>query len=114
METPPKKSFWMVPFTIHATRGLIRDERMRRRTMTLSLLAAVVMLLAGLTVLRSWLDPHAHSWRFILFWFVCAWDTLLVLLLALLDVLLVRAKGRALKRQVREQFSKPNENGKDK
>lgn len=96
----------MVPFTIHATRGLVRDERARRKIMAISLLVAVAMLLAGVTVLRPWLNPHEHPWRFILFWFACAWETLLVLLLALLDLLLVRARARAAKRSVREDFSK--------
>ena len=105
METPPKKSFWMVPFTIHATRGLVRDERSRRKTMAISLLVAVLMLVAGLTFLRPWLNPHEHPWRFILFWFACAWDTLLVLLLALLDVLLIRAQARAAKKAFRQEFS---------
>jgi hypothetical protein len=107
METrPPNKSFWMVPFTIHATRGLLRDAGSRRKTMAISLLVAVVMLVAGLTVLRSWLNPHEHPWRFILFWFACAWDTLLALLLALLDLLLIRAQARAARKTVREEFSK--------
>ncbi len=106
METrPPQKSFWIVPFTIHATRGLLRDERSRRKTMAVSVLVAVVMLVAGFTVLRSWLDPHEHPWRFILFWFACAWETVLVLLLALLDLLLVRAQARAARKAVREQFA---------
>ncbi len=96
----------MVPFTIHATRGLLRDERSRRKTMAISLLVAVVMLVAGLTVLRSWLDPHEHPWRFILFWFACAWDTFLALLLALLDMLLIRAQARAARKAVRGEFSK--------
>ncbi len=105
METrPPNKSFWMVPFTIHATRGLLRDERSRRKTMAISLLFAVVTLVAGLTVLRPWLNPHQHPWRFILFWFTCAWDTILVLLLALLDLLLVRAQARAARRAFRAKF----------
>lgn len=95
----------MVPFTIHATRGLLRDERSRRKTMAISLLVAVVMLVAGLTVLRPWLNPHEHPWRFILFWFACAWDTLLVLLLALLDLLLVRAQTRAARKAFSEEFS---------
>jgi MFS family permease len=106
METePPKKSFWMVPFTVQVTRGLLRDERSRRRTMGISLIIAVAMLAAGLTVLRPWLNPHEHPWRFIFFWFACAWETLLVLLLALLDLLLVRAQARAARRAFREQFS---------
>jgi hypothetical protein len=101
----PPKRFWMVPFSIHATRGLLRDQRSRRKTMAVSLLFAVAMLVLGLTVLRSWLNPHEHPWRFILFWFACAWDTLLALLLALLDLLLIRAQARATKKAFREQFS---------
>lgn|ERR1700674_2472082 len=103
---PPKKSFWMVPFTIHATRGLLRDERSRRKTMAVSLLVAVLMLVGGLTFLRPWLNPHEHPWRFILFWFACAWETILVLLLALLDMLLIRAQARAARKLFREEFSK--------
>lgn len=105
-EEPPKKSFWMVPFTIQVTRGLLRDERSRRRTMGISLLVAVVMLVAGLTVLRPWLNPHEHPWRFIFYWFACAWETLLVLLLALLDLLLVRAQGRAARKAFQEEFAR--------
>lgn len=105
-DRPPKKSFWMVPFTVQVTRGLLRDERSRRRTMGISLLIAVVMLVAGLTVLRPWLNPHEHPWRFIFFWFACAWETLLVLLLALLDLLLVRAHARAARKTLQEEFSR--------
>jgi hypothetical protein len=96
----------MVPFTVHATRGLLRDERSRRKTMAISLLVALLLLVAGLTILRPWLDPHEHPWRFILFWFACAWVTLLVLLLALLDLLLIRAQARAARKLFREEFSK--------
>ena len=96
----------MVPFTIHATRGLLRDERSRRKTMAISLLGAVLMLVAGLTFLRPWLNPHEHPWRFILFWFACAWVTLLVLLLALLDILLIRAQAREARRKFREEISR--------
>ena len=94
----------MVPFTVHATRGLLRDQRSRRRTMAISLIIAVVLMVAGLTVLRPWLDPHEHPWRFILYWLVCAWETVLVLLLALFDLLLVRAQTRATKKLLEEQF----------
>jgi hypothetical protein len=108
METgPPKKSFRVMPFTIHATRGLLRDQRARRKTMAISLGIALVLLVAGLTVLRPWLDPHEHPWRFILFWLVCAWETLLVLLLALFDMLLIRAQARAARKAFREGFSEP-------
>jgi hypothetical protein len=105
MDTPPPdKKLRMVSFTVHATRGLLRDERARRRTMALALLAAVSMLVAGLTVLRPWLNPHEHPWRFMLYWFLCAWDTLLVLLLALLDMLLIRAQARTAQKAFRAEF----------
>lgn len=96
----------MAPFAIQVTRGLLRDERSRRKTMGISLLIVVIMLTAGLTVLRPWLNPHEHPWRFIFFWFACAWETILVLLLALLDLLLLRAQARAARRAFQEEVSK--------
>jgi hypothetical protein len=105
METrPPKKSFWMVPFTIHATRGLLRDQRSRRTAMAVSLVGALALLIAGLTILRPWLDPHEHPWRFILYWLACAWETILMLLLAVLDLLLVRAQARAARKAIVREF----------
>lgn len=98
----------MVPFTVHATRGLVRDQQSRRKTLTISLIIAVVLLVAGLTVLRPWLDPHEHPWRFILYWLVCAWEIVLVLLLALFDLLMVRAQTRAAKKLLEEQFRSGN------
>jgi|ERR1051325_1460895 hypothetical protein len=106
METsPPKKGLSLVPFVVQITRGLLRDQRARRRIMGVSLLISLVMVVAGLTVLRSWLNPHEHPWRFMCFWLVCAWETVLMLLLALLDILLIRAQGRAERRFLHEHFS---------
>lgn len=103
---PPKKGLQMAPFAIQVTRGLLRDERSRRKTMGISLLIVVVMLVAGLTVLRPWLNPHEHPWRFVFFWFACAWEIILVLLLALLDLLLLRAQARAARKALQEEVSK--------
>ena len=96
----------MLPFTVHATRGLLRDTQSRRKTMAISLVIAVILLVAGLTVLRPWLDPHEHPWRFILYWLVVGWETVLVLLLALFDLLMVRAQTRAARKLLAEQFRK--------
>jgi heme/copper-type cytochrome/quinol oxidase subunit 2 len=74
--------------------------------MAISVMVLLIMLVAGLTVLRPWLDPHEHPWRFIFFWFACAWETLLVLLLALLDLLLIRARARAARKALEGEFSK--------
>jgi hypothetical protein len=91
-----------VPFTIQATKGLLRDQRSRRVIMAISVGVTLVLLLCGLTVLRAWLDPHEHPWRFILYWLLCGWQTLLALLLALLDVLMVQAQARAARKALRD------------
>ena len=73
METPPpEKRLRVAPFAVHATRGLLRDQQARRKTMAITLVIAVVFTIAGLTVLRPWLDPQEHPWRFILYWLACA------------------------------------------
>lgn len=112
METrPPNKSFWMVPFTIQATQGLLRDQRSRRVIMAISLGVTLLLLLGGLTLLSAWLDPHEHPWRFVLYWLMCGWQTLLALLLALLDVLMVRAEARAARKALREEAQRRDGSG---
>ena len=101
----------MVPFTIQATKGLLRDQRGRRVIMAISLGVTLVLLLCGLTVLRAWLDPHEHPWRFILYWLLCGWQTLLALLLALLDVLMVQAKARAARKALHEDAKQKDASG---
>ena len=113
METrPPNKSFWMVPFTIQATQGLLRDQRSRRVIMAISIGVTLILLLCGVTVLSAWLDPHEHPWRFVLYWLMCGWQTLLALLLALLDILMVRAQARAARKALREEARQRDASGK--
>jgi hypothetical protein len=107
METrPPANRPWVVRFIIQVTQGLVRDERTRRTTMAIVIVVAVVMVAVGLTGLRSWLEPKEHTGRFILFWFACAWVTLTGSLLALLDLLMVRAKARRARKVLREEALK--------
>jgi cobalamin biosynthesis protein CobD/CbiB len=107
METrPPANRSWMGRFIIQVTQGLVRDERTRRTTMAGLIVIAVVMVTAGLTGLRSWLEPKEHTGRFILFWLACAWITLTASLLALLDLLMVRAKARQTRKALREEALK--------
>jgi hypothetical protein len=72
--------------------------------MGITMIVSLVMLIAGLTILRVWLDPHEHPWRFVLFWFACAWNTILMVLLALLDILLIRTQARAAKKFYSNSF----------
>jgi hypothetical protein len=110
-DRPPSKPFWMVPFTIHATKGLLRDQGSRRKIMAMSVFMALTLLVAGLTVLRPWLDPHEHPWRFVMYWLLCGWQTVLLLLLALLDLLVVRAQARAARRALRQHAKQEDASG---
>jgi hypothetical protein len=103
---PPEKRLRVAPFAVHATRGLLRDPKSRRRTMAVTVVVALVLLVTGLTVLRPWLNPHEHPLRFILFWLACAWETMLVILLALYDLLLMRAQEREARNALREEMAK--------
>lgn len=103
---PPEKRLSVAPFAIHATRGLLRDQKSRRRTMAVTIVVALVLLISGLTVLRPWLDPHEHPGRFILFWLVCVWETILAILLAVFDLLVNRAQEREARKALREEMAK--------
>lgn len=102
-ERPKKNPLWMVPFSITAARGLIRERRSRRATMSVALLSALGLLVIGATVLHGLLVEHP-IW-FLLYWFACAWLTMLALLLALFDMLMVRRESRQLRERVRREFS---------
>ena len=104
MSTPDKK-LRTGSFVVHATRGLIRDRKTRRRVMLILLAVAVVMIGTGSTVLSPFLEPRGYPGRFILFWLACAWLTVSALLLALFDVLMVRREVRALEEELQRQFS---------
>lgn len=93
----------MAPFIVHATRGVIRDQRMRRRTMGVLLVVAVIMIATGTFGLQSWLDPREHRGWFLFFWLACAWLTITALLLALLDLLIVRVEARRGRQALREE-----------
>jgi hypothetical protein len=64
------------------------------------LLAALAMVFAGSTFLTGWLST---PWNFIAYWFACGWLTLAALLLALWDLLLVRAAARRERRKLEKQ-----------
>ena len=101
----------MARFTVQATRGLIRDAQMRRRTIALVLGLALTMLAVGYFAAGSWLDPHDHPARFLFFWFACGWLTVTAVLLALLDLLMLRAAARRERKALREEIGKRGASG---
>ncbi|HEX3817775.1 MAG TPA: hypothetical protein VHW03_05760 [Chthoniobacterales bacterium] len=109
--SPNEKKLHLASFAIHATRGLLRDRQMRRKTMLVLTLAALVLLFSGATFLTSVLDPQTRPGWFIFYWLVCAWITFTVVMLAVFDLLLVRAEERRECRQLAEKLaaSPPND-----
>jgi hypothetical protein len=84
------------------TRGILLDPRTRRWAMFILLLAALIMLFAGSTFLAGELST---PWSFVLYWGICGWLTLAAMLLALWDLLLVRAAARRARRKLEKQMA---------
>ena len=115
-ESPEEKNLETASFVVHATRGLIRDQRTRRKAMVALLALAVLMLVAGFTVFQSALNPREHPWFVILFWLACVWFTFTALLLAIFDLVVIRSETRRAQRALRENLdaNSPVENDRRK
>jgi len=107
--SPNEKKLRIVSFATHAARGLVRDHTTRRKTMFWIVLGAVLMLFCGATFLAPWLDPKVRPGWFMFYWLACAWITVTAVLLALLDLLLVRAQGREEKRRLAREVVERDE-----
>ena len=103
-KSPEEKDLQPVSFVVHATRGVIRHQRTRRKAMLSCLVLALLVLVAGFTVLQSALNPREHPWFVLLFWIACVWLTFTALLLALFDLLIVRLEARRAQRALREKL----------
>ncbi len=106
-----EKQLKTASFVVQATRGVIRDQKTRRRAMLVLLISSALMIAAGSTLLAPALEPHEHPGRFILFWLACAWVTISALLLALFDVLMVRREVRKLREDLKHQFDESDSDG---
>ncbi len=101
---PNEKKLRFVSFATHVTRGLLRDQNARRKTMFAIVIIALLLLFCGATFLAPVLDPHARPRWFIFYWAVCAWVTVTAALLAVLDLLLVRMQARVVRRALAEKL----------
>ena len=99
-----EKPLRTISFVIHATRGVIRDQVVRRKTMFVLMLTALVLLFAGSTFLQGIISPREHPFWFIFYWLACAWVTVTAMLLAVFDLLMVRLEARRAERQLRENL----------
>ncbi len=86
------------------TKGMLRDTRLRRNVMLWVMAAALVMLFLG-----SWLMPDEWTRRhlaiFFLYWAACVWLTLTGVLLAVFDMLVIRAAAKAMRRRIEEDIA---------
>jgi hypothetical protein len=109
-EAPPKqRQLRMISFATHATRGLVRDQNTRRKTMFVVVLLAVMMFFVGATFLAPVLNPRERPGWFILYWLACAWLTATAVLLAIFDLLMVRVQGRGVKRALAKRLTRKEE-----
>ena len=83
---------------IQLTRAFIRDSRVRRSMMFWTTLASLLTLFLGATVLSGLLV--ARPLLFIAWWAVCAWLMVAAMLLAIFDLLMIRAAARQAKRDL--------------
>jgi fatty acid desaturase len=87
-------------------KGLIRDQYTRRITMFVVAIATMLMVFAGAVF---WGSFEANPWGFMAYWAVCAWLALLLLLLALYDLVALRTKLAAEKRELKTKiFGSPS------
>lgn len=89
-----------LPLILVVTRAIIRNQRMRRMWMFYIVLAALVMLFLGSTVLDRALASNLAA--FCIFWLGCAWLTLAAFLLAIFDLMIVNAQARRKQRELRQ------------
>ena len=76
------------------------------------MLGSLVMLFFGATFLDGWLREHPVL--FVFYWLACAWGTLTAVLLALYDLLAIRAGVRRDRRRLAaEILAKKNDTHED-
>jgi hypothetical protein len=93
---------------LQLTRSFVRDVRMRRTLMFYLALGAMLTLFAGAVLLDATL--RAHPFIFLGYWAVCGWLTLAAMLLAIFDLLAVRAAAREARRKLaRDLFSQDHD-----
>ena len=93
----------MLNLVLQLTKGLLRDPKMRRSLTFYIMLVALVMLFFGWVFLsEKW--AREHVWLFIGYWGICAWFTFSAFLLALFDILLIRAADRAKRRMLEAEL----------
>ena len=80
------------------TRGLLFDAHQRRQIMIYVIAAALGLTVVGGTI--GFEALRANVWMFMLYWLLCAFLTLLAVLLAIYDLLMLRLLARRMQREL--------------
>ena len=102
---PEGKPLRTFSFVIHAIRGLIRDHKTRRKTMFATVLVAVGLLFSGSTFLKPGPGATCSSGLVCFVLVRLCVDHAACMLLAVFDMLLVRAQARAAEKLLRKEIS---------
>jgi hypothetical protein len=79
-------------------KAILRDSRLRRTAMFYLTLAALTTLFLGTTVLDEFLRQRVFL--FLIWWGGCGWLVITVALLAVFDILIIRAAARRERRDL--------------
>ena len=90
------------PSIIQLTRAFIRDPRIRRSLMFYVSLGSVLMVFVGAVLIDDFLRKNPIG--FVIWWAVCAWLMVTSLLLAVFDILAIRAAARRERRELARQI----------
>jgi hypothetical protein len=96
---------------LQLTRAFIRDQRVRRSLMFYCSLGSVLLLFVGSVLMDGIL--RARPVLFVVWWGVCAWLMLASLLLAVFDMLAIRAAARRERRELARRILKENHPNED-
>ena len=73
-------------------KGILRDQSARRSAMFIILLAAIILLFLGSTLLNNYLSENVGT--FLIYWGACGWLTLTAFFMSIYDLLSLRALAR--------------------
>jgi hypothetical protein len=86
------------------SKGVLRDTRLRRNVMLWVMVAAMVMLFLGAWLMSDdW--ARKHVFLYFAYWAACGWLTLTGLLLAMFDMLVIRAAAKAMRRRIEQDIA---------
>jgi uncharacterized membrane protein len=92
----------LVQLSVAIATGIARSQSQRRRAMFALTVAALLLLLVGITVLWSVFPDHPLF--FAIYWMACAWLAICVMLLAVYDLMMVVRRGRKERESARREL----------